>query len=356
MKICFFIGAMSKGGAERQLIYIANGLVERGHDVRIVTLQQGDAYLDLLDKRTQYSCLDITNIFSALVSTIRYFKQTKPELVITMLFHSVILGRLVGYLLQVKCISSYRNTNTGSRIRDMLLKNTAFLDSVTTSNTKEALSKYQPNTSKHVVIPNIYHHLSRHDEKLKIPLKTSFRWCFAGRLEKQKNLGELIKAFSRFSKTVTQDSDLVLLGEGSLRVELEELSKTLGVSDKVLFLGHSYGISSILMQSDCFVLPSIYEGMPNVLIEAMSEKLPILATPVGAVPDMVIDGITGIISAGVAETQLFDAMLRVYSLEAEVRQSMINAAHAYVTENYNENVIIPEWEKIVHVALKGSIN
>lgn len=106
-----------------------------------------------------------------------------------------------------------------------------------------------------------------------------------GRFAPQKNHKGLLEAFLLFHKTHL-DSRLQLIGIGS---ELEEARRFVlenGLSNCVEFLGEKDDVYPYLHEADIFVLPSIYEGMPLVLIEAMGTGLPIVATNVGGIPDM----------------------------------------------------------------------
>ncbi len=103
-----------------------------------------------------------------------------------------------------------------------------------------------------------------------------------GRLSDEKGHRYLIQAFAKYvaaSKTdVVPDADLHLVGDGVLRKELQSLTASLGIEQNVFFHGQLHSPFSLLKQCDLLCLPSIYEGMPNVLLEAMACKVPVLAT------------------------------------------------------------------------------
>src|SRR3989344_3869295 len=80
---------------------------------------------------------------------------------------------------------------------------------------------------------------------------------------------------------------LVIVGEGGMRTELEEYAHTLGLKEHILFLGNRTDIRELLSASDIFLLPSLWEGMPNVLLEAMAAGIPSIATNVGGVSEVV---------------------------------------------------------------------
>ena len=110
-----------------------------------------------------------------------------------------------------------------------------------------------------------------------------------GRFNEQKNHALLLRAFQRILVTYPQ-CRLLLLGDGELRQEMEALAAQLCIQGRVFFLGSQDNVYTWLNRADIFLLPSRYEGMPMTLIEAMGTGLPIVASAVGGVPDMLTDG------------------------------------------------------------------
>jgi glycosyltransferase involved in cell wall biosynthesis len=86
---------------------------------------------------------------------------------------------------------------------------------------------------------------------------------------------------------------VIFAGDGALRTELEALTQQLGISRHVTFLGARHDVSALLNAIDLFVLPSVSEGLPNVLLEAMACQKPVIATDVGGIPEVVRHGENG---------------------------------------------------------------
>ena len=103
-----------------------------------------------------------------------------------------------------------------------------------------------------------------------------------GRLSDEKGHRYLIKAFAKYMDAVKMDqapaADLHVVGDGVLRKELQSLTASLHIADCVFFHGQIHSPFSLLKQCDLLVLPSLYEGMPNALLEAMVCRVPVLAT------------------------------------------------------------------------------
>lgn len=118
----------------------------------------------------------------------------------------------------------------------------------------------------------------------------------AGRLSPQKNIPLLLKAFARFSPG-HPEFKLRIFGEGELREELTELAKTLNIADKVEMPGRSTSLLEKMNSAAMFVLSSDYEGMPNVLLEAMCMGMPVISTdcPSGGPRELIEDGVNGLL-------------------------------------------------------------
>ena len=111
-----------------------------------------------------------------------------------------------------------------------------------------------------------------------------------------KGLEYLIEAFYLLNtKYLILDTVLLIIGDGELRPELEKMIREKGLGKKVFLLGQIPDAYRFLPAFDVFVLPSVKEGFPWVLIEAMSAKLPVIATDVGAVPEIINDHKNGLL-------------------------------------------------------------
>jgi L-malate glycosyltransferase len=118
-----------------------------------------------------------------------------------------------------------------------------------------------------------------------------------GRLGPGKGLEDLVDAISLVS-ILQKETRLIIVGDGPLLVSLEHRVKALGLQDQVHFEGHISDRATLIgyyQQAALFVLPSHHEGMPTVVLEAMACGCPILATNVGGVPNVIKDGVNGVL-------------------------------------------------------------
>ena len=125
---------------------------------------------------------------------------------------------------------------------------------------------------------------------LSTPLKPL--WVVAGRLEEQKGHDVLFEALGLLLKQGL-DFTLIVAGEGSRRSWLEQQALSLRLAPRVQFVGQVEDVGGLLAAADAVLLPSRWEGLPLILLEAMARARPIVATSVGGVPDVITDGVNG---------------------------------------------------------------
>lgn len=116
----------------------------------------------------------------------------------------------------------------------------------------------------------------------------------AARLVPQKGLAHALHAWPELLHAVPQ-AHLVIAGDGPLRAELESETDALNLRGRVHFLGWRHDVPHIMAGLDVFLLPSLWEGFGLVLLEAMAQRLPIVATQVSAIPEVVQHGETGLL-------------------------------------------------------------
>lgn len=115
-----------------------------------------------------------------------------------------------------------------------------------------------------------------------------------GRLEPQKAIDDFLKA-AKIVKEQIQQVRFIIVGDGPLKMDLEKLSISLGIQDDVVFTGWKENVAEYIAGMDIFCLPSLWEGFGIVLLEAMDMDKPIVATRVGGIPEIIMEGKGGIL-------------------------------------------------------------
>ena len=129
-------------------------------------------------------------------------------------------------------------------------------------------------------------------------LRTGFprppRWLVgaAGRLSPEKGFGDLVEAAALVIRR-QPEIGFVVFGDGPLRPELTQRIATLGLTDRFILAGFRDDVGKFLPHLDLAVLPSLTEGLPVILLEAFAAGIPVVATPVGGIPEVVEQGVNG---------------------------------------------------------------
>lgn len=162
----------------------------------------------------------------------------------------------------------------------------------------------------------------------------------------EKDHQTLIDAFARVAQ-VHQDAILVLAGDGPLRPAITRRVARLGLNARVIFLGARRDLPELLREADLFVLSSRIEGLPGVLLEAAASGLPIVATDVGSVSDIVIEGRSGLmVSAGDPEA-LAEALLALLN-DPTTRRAFGAAGRELVVSSYEMETIVDRFEALYY--------
>jgi glycosyltransferase involved in cell wall biosynthesis len=132
----------------------------------------------------------------------------------------------------------------------------------------------------------------------------------AGRLEKEKNLPFLLRTFSQVRKKI--EAKLLIIGEGSEKVLLQNLSAELGIADDVIFVGYQRNPYKYIVKSDIFVHTCLFEGFPNIVLEAMAFGVPVVTMDCPYGPrDIIKHGENGFLVPMNDERALVDTLLKL---------------------------------------------
>ena len=299
--IALCITDLRLGGAERCLLELATGLdrkrfcpvvyaleppPEMEQDSCLPALEAADIEVHCLGARASWQFPHVLRNLTRLLAAQR------PRIVQTLLFHANIAGRIaarragVGVVVSgIRVAEPHRRWRLwADRLTERLVDRHVC---VSQSVAEFAHARARLPAEKLVVIPNgvdCRRYPARRPADLRgLGIQPDHRVVSCvGRLERQKGLPWLIRSapawLGRLPKT-----ELVLVGEGPLRGKLERICRQSGVSDRVHFAGWRGDVAEILAASDLLVLPSAWEGMPNVILEAMASRLPVVATDVAGV-------------------------------------------------------------------------
>lgn len=166
------------------------------------------------------------------------------------------------------------------------------------------------------------------------PRDEALRLAYLGRIADGKGLTESLAAL-KLARVHGLDVRLSIAGEGPQKAALQEECRRQGLDDDVVFIGSVWGEAKVrlLADSDVLVLTSDSEGLPYALLEGMAAGLPAIATRVGAIPDVIQDGVNGILVPRQDAVAIFHAIDR-FANDRDLLEAMSRAAAARVAQHY----------------------
>lgn len=320
-KILIIINNLGIGGAERLVVDDVNEMLRTGIDVSLITLRpeyQKSFATALKLGPDGFHCIPFKHFFDILawVKIFRTIMAFKPDLVITQLWFANTVGRIAATIASVKRIISFeQNVYDTVKTRkmffmDWLLQSLSTKIIAVSGAVKESLIRHNIAEKRIEIVHNsidlkpyntIYDKVSMR-ESLGIP-QESFLFIFVGRLIRQKAVDILLEAFKHLDK----DSYLLIVGEGKEREALEKIA-----NGRVVFAGIKNNIPELLYGADCFVLPSRYEGLPLVLVEALARGMAIIVSDFEAAKEIITHEKNGLIVPRENVEALAQAMIRIH--------------------------------------------
>ena len=305
IRLALIITELEVGGAERCLVNLATGLDRDEFQVRVYSLaprpaagkdalvrqlEAGGVPVEFLNLRW------ITQFPWAFYRLQRSLEERRPQIVQTFLFHANIVGALasrragVPYLVTGIRVADPRRWR--ARVEQWFARGINKIVCVSES-VAEHCRRHDFPAHKLVVIPNGVD-LSRFQNVTPADLSSlgvppgKRALLYVGRLDRQKGLDDLLRALPGVFEQLPEHH-LLLVGEGPQRGELQRLTAKLSLRDRVHFAGVRDDVPAIMTAAELIVLPSRWEGMPNVVLEAMAAGKPIVASRAEGVCELLGD-------------------------------------------------------------------
>lgn len=342
---------MLAGGAERVIAQLANYFVSKNYNCYLVTLYKDEVFYSINTnvKICQISSGSKSRLFDKLnryMQLRKIVKQKKPDVILSMPEEIGIYVLLFLTFIKIPIYVSERNNPwvmPYKKITRILRKIVYPFAEGIVFQTQKAQSFF-PNKikDKSIVITNPID-INRIPFQCKKERKK--RIVAAGRLELQKNFMLLIDAFNDFQKE-NEEYSLVIYGEGTLRKQLQTKIDELGLQKKIFLPGKEGKLLEIINDSAMFVLSSDYEGLPNVLIEAMCMGMPVIATdcPSGGPRELINNNINGILVPVNNKKKLVEAMIRL--TDNDLAKKMGDNAYN-IRKIYEKQDVFEKWENFL---------
>jgi len=366
--ITFLITELDPGGAERAMVQIATGLSLHDWKPSVICLSDRGALASTLEEAgIPVTCLgasrvnSLRSLWKVTAGLTQELRRQQPAVLQTFLWHANIVGRFAARRAGVPhVVSGIRVAEKRSRWRLRLDRWTErYVDRhVCVSQAVADFSVHESGLcpQRTVVIPNGVDveafgnaapaDLSAFGVPAGAPILLS-----VGRLDPQKDPLSLVRAVGRLAPS-RPDLHLLLVGQGTLEMEIAQAAADAGIADRVHLAGWQPDIAGIMSSSDLLVLASLWEGLPNVLLEAGASGLPIVATRAEGVSEIVDDGVTGRLVTIGDDQALADAIDRVLS---DPTSSAASAARLQqrVAEDFTWPAVVAQYADLYRSLLSG---
>ena len=349
--IMHIVPAFRVGGAEVMVENLLIELKRQNYNVIAVSffnfhstitehLEKNGIPIEYLNKKHGFDIFSLLKLRNLIL-------RVKPEVIHTHLYileyvYAASIGIKTKIIHTVHNIADKEVQGIRKKIRKLLFRFKKITPIAISPIVQKSLSDLYGLSETH--FPMVYNgiNLKKCIKKNDYTLKNPIVFLSVGRLEEQKNHLNLIRAFSDFSKECGDRIILNIIGEGSKRSELEETIKDLNCKESVFLLGEKEDIYKYLSETDIFILPSKWEGMPISLIEAMNSGVPIIASDVGGVPDMIENNLSGILCSSDLLSIIYTFRIML-SLTTQQRSQMameaINRSYQFSAENMCKNYL-----------------
>ncbi|HEY2839988.1 MAG TPA: glycosyltransferase [Pirellulales bacterium] len=305
-RILHIIPTLDRSGAERQLCLLASGLPKDEFDVHVCALSRGGPLAETL----QAAGVPLTVIGKSLKVDPRAFwrlkqhiQALKPDLVQTWIFAANSYGRAAALaagsrkvVASERCVDLWKSWQELAIDRWLAKRTDRII--VNSTGVKDFYVHHGIAPEKFCLIPNgepppAPSTLSREALLAELGLPADARLIGAvGRLWPQKRIKDLIWA-ADLLKVIRADVHLLIIGDGPQSDRLHRFMRQVQIEDKVHFLGTRNDVPRLMPHFDVLWLASEYEGLPNVIMEAMSHAVPVVASDISGNRDLVVSGETG---------------------------------------------------------------
>ena len=311
----FFCPSIEGGGVEKNLYLISDYLAKQNYKVHIITANRNmkkhfNKKVIFISPSSNKWCFS-SRIIKSLVCIFLFFKMKKNFLIIS--FQANIFAIILAKLFNLKVI--IRSNTAPEKFLNNFFKKLIFMfffkmaDFVIVNSTdfKKSLKRYLNINSK-----VIYNPIKTRKFQIKKIFKKKLKIITVGRLTEQKNQLFLLKTLTKLNKNLKWTLNIV--GKGKLEKKIRLFIKENSLSKKVKLSGYKKNAINEINKADLFILPSIYEGLPNVLIEAQQTGIPVISTDCKTGPrEILMRGKLGDLVKVNNETQLLNKIKNFYT-------------------------------------------
>jgi glycosyltransferase involved in cell wall biosynthesis len=285
INILQLITGLGMGGAEKLVLDLAKYTSTYEFNTFVVAMSKRDELLqEFLDNNINTTLLRKSNsskdIISIIQSINKFIKEKDIQIIHAHMTHSIVVASILKILNpSLKIVYTSHNINIESKFREFIVWSLKPFRDIDIVFSKDILKYFYKQNYR--VIPN---GIKVEKYNLGFEKNQKFTFIAIGRLETAKNHKFLIEMANELKDKY--DFEIQIVGDGYLRDELKELIQKYALENKVKLLGLRNDIPQLLNRAHCLLMPSLWEGLPIVILEAGASGLPVISTPVGSIPSL----------------------------------------------------------------------
>jgi L-malate glycosyltransferase len=338
IKVCFIVGTLGRGGAERQLLFMLRALKNCGISAKVLCLTKGESYeQEIRSLGVPVDWIgESENRGLRLLEIIKNLRKDRADILQSSHFYTNIYAGLAGKILKIPSIGAIRSDlHSELKFHGFLGAYQISLPAFLIANSELAHRRAIENGRSFEKIEFVRNVVEAETCGSKTDANSSVKILFVGRLDKNKHPERFVElAAILIEKFPKLDLQFQIAGDGVLRKELETMAQKLNLSsEKLKFLGVCSDMNEVYKQADMLISTSEREGTSNVILEAMAYGLPIVATNVGGTPDILKED-RGILVEPGDEDELVKATAELIS-DDKLRSRLGTNGRKYVEENHS---------------------
>lgn len=373
--ITLCITELDRGGAEKALVRIACGLQDSGWSVRVISLRDAGVMAEPLRR----SGIEVVALHCGGMADLRCYGRLREQLrthrsdvLLSFLHQANVYGRLAGRAAGVPVIVS--GIRVADRRRWVLM---------TDRWTRRRVDQYiavSPSVARfHAAACGIpdkqMSAIPNGVDSVSTDTGTASRWfeiegpsarpeplnlLFVGRLTAQKNPLLLLDVFERLAQELRTSATLTYVGDGPLKSQLQQQITSRGLQKSVRLVGAVDDVRPFWQTASVLLLPSRWEGMPNVVLEAMAAAVPVVASSVDGVSDVLTDGETGWLVKEADPERWAQVLQTLVEQPGEVRRR-VKAAKTLVERDFSWSSVVQQYDGLLRSLrdqqpVPGSVN
>ncbi len=359
IRIAYCITELDPGGAERALVQLVTRLNRKEWEPQVFCLSGRGALVETLEEAgVPVVCLQPTGKVNLLTlfRFVKALRKFRPHILHSYLFHANIAGRIAASVARVPVVLS------GIRVAEKRSKQPLRIDRwtqwlvdmnvcVSRDVAQFSIKEAKLSPRKIVTIPNgvdaqkFINATTADFSQFDIPPESK-TVIVVGRLDPQKNPQIILDVAHRL---IEEEPHLhfLFVGDGILKEELMNAVVQQNLNTHVHFAGSREDVPALLKGADCFVLSSLWEGMPNALLEAMATGLPVIATRVEGTAELIEDGLNGLLIEPDSVEELILALQSILK-DQTASTAMGKMAQQTVVEGFTWDAVLSSHEEIYH--------